>query len=126
MKKYLLFILLIGTLFFTGCGVNEKWSGAYKNESNYSILIYTKDEKIASVMVKEKGANYEFYPIQYSNHFEVSETKLNTKTGESVTIEKNGNQITIKCNDSEKGVWEKIEGTYTKYKNSKAFNTNQF
>mgnify|MGYP003306448083 CR=1 FL=1 len=126
MKKYLLFILLIGTLFFTGCGINEKWSGAYKNESNYSILIYTKDEKIASVMVKEKGANYEFYPIQYSNHFEVSETKLTTKTGESVTIEKNGNQITIKCNDSEKGVWEKIEGTYTKYKNSKAFNTNQF
>ena len=126
MKKYLLFLLLSGTLFFTGCGVNEKWSGVYENESNYSVLIYTKDEKIASVMVKEEGANYEFYPIQYANHFNVSETQLTTKTGESIIIEKNGTTIIIKCNEEEKGVWEKIEGTYTKSKNAKGFNVNQF
>ena len=57
-KTFALILLIIGTLFFTGCGVDETWNGVYTNNSNYEILIYTQDEKIASVMIKESGENY--------------------------------------------------------------------
>lgn len=125
-KTFALILLIIGTLFFTGCGVDETWNGVYTNNSNYEILIYTQDEKIASVMIKESGENYILYPVQYDNAFDVEGTILKARSGEKITIEKNGLDITIKHGDEEKGVWTKIEGTYTKQKNASAFNQKQF
>ena len=128
MKKLLSFlIVLVFSFLITGCGkIDESWSGVYTNGTEYSILIYTEDNKTASIMVKQKGANFEFYPVEYANYFNVSENELTVIRGEQVKVEKEGLKIKISLESDTKGVWENIEGEYTKTKNAKAFNLRQF
>lgn len=112
---------------FTGCGqIDESWNGIYTNGSDYSILIYTEDNNIASIAVKQAGENFTFYPVNYAQYLKVNETNLTALRGEALRITKNGNQIKVSIDSEEKGVWKKIEGDYTKTKNARAFNFNQF
>lgn len=127
MKKYFgLILIAMFALLVTGCGKDDSWNGVYKNDSNNEILIYTKDNKTASIMVREKGENYEFFPIQYENSLAVGETTLTSVLGEKIVITKDGMNITITLDGEENVVWEKIVGTYTKEKNAKRYNANQF
>ena len=127
MKKFCgVLLLFLAALFICGCKPDDSWNGVYTNDSNYDILIYTNDDKIASIMVKETGTNYEFYPIQYSNYLNVEENKLKARAGTKLVVTKTENTIVIKVDSEEKGEWAKFEGTYTKQKNSRGFNTNQF
>ncbi len=128
MKKICVtFILIIFMFIFTGCGqIDESWNGIYTNGSDYSILIYTEDNNIASIAVKQAGENFTFYPVNYAQYLKVNETNLTALRGEALRITKNGNQIKVSIDSEEKGVWKKIEGDYTKTKNARAFNFNQF
>ena len=124
-KRLVCLVLLLVTL--TGCGkLDESWNGAYKNDTNYSVLIYTQDDKVASIMIKQLGDNFTFYPAQYDNALAVTETTLTAVTGEKIVVEKNGMTIKLRIDSEEKGVWGPIEGEYTKYKNAKKFDPNEF
>lgn len=128
MKRVIsLLVILVFSFLFTGCGkVDETWNGVYTNGSEYSILIYTADNQIASIAVMQKGENYKFFPVGYPNYLNVSETELTAIAGEPVKVVKDGLKITVSIESEDKGVWTKIEGEYTKTKNAKAFNYNQF
>lgn len=127
MKKIFgLLIILFVTFFITGCGNNNSWNGVYKNNSEYSILIYTADGEKASIAVLQKGENFEFYPVQYPNYLKVADTELTTIMGEPVKVVREGDKIKVTLESEEKGVWTNIEGEYTKAKNAKSFNMNQF
>lgn len=127
MKRIKGLICLIALIALTGCGkVNDDWNGVYSNDTDYSILLYTKDDKVASIMVRQMGKNFTFYPVQYENVLSVSSTTLQAVTGEKIVIEKNGTTIKLKLDSEEKGIWTEIEGEYTKYKNIKKFDINQF
>ena len=128
MKKLLsLLVILVFSLLFTGCGkVDETWNGIYTNGSDYSILIYTANNDVASIAVMQKGDNFKFFPVEYPDYLKVTETELTTITGEPVHVVKDGLKIKVSLDSEEKGVWTNIEGEYTKTKNAKAFNTNQF
>lgn len=119
-------ILTISALFLTGCGSQSAWNGVYTNGTNYSIMIYTKDSKVASIMVKQEGENFTFYPVQYDGSLTVNDNTLTMVNGEKLIVTKNEDQITIKIDSEDKGVWADIEGVYTKSKNIKRFNQNQF
>jgi len=128
MKKIL---FLIGAILLlvsmTGCGkVDDSWNGVYKNDSDYSILIYTADQKTASIAVLQVGENFKFFPVQYPNYLNVSEQELTTIMGEPVKVVREGKKIKVMLDSENKGVWEKIEGEYEKVKNAKAFDMNQF
>lgn len=127
MKKVILgLILTISALFLTGCGSQNAWNGIYTNGTKYSIMIYTKDSKVASIMVKQEGENFNFYPVQYDNSLNVNENTLTMIDGEKLVVTKNKDQITIKLDSEDKGVWADVEGVYIKSKNINGFNQNQF
>jgi len=128
MKKICsLFLILICAIFITGCGkVDESWSGVYTNGSEYSILIYTQDNKVASIAVLQSGKNFKFYPVEYPNYLNVSEKELTTIMGEPVKVVKDGLKIKVSLESEEKGVWTNIEGEYTKVKNVKRFSLSEF
>ena len=127
MKKVILgLILTISALFLTGCGSQNAWNGVYTNGTKYSIMIYTKDSKVASIMVKQEGENFTFDPVQYDGSLTVNDNTLTMVNGEKLIVTKNEDQITIKVDSEDKGVWADVEGVYTKSKNIKGFNQNQF
>ena len=123
MKKVLYLFTVFAFLFlFTGCNkVDESWNGVYTNGSSYSILIYTADDQVASIAVKQVGENFEYYPVSYENYLNVSPNELTTINGEPVKVVKDGLKIKVTLESEEKGVWADIEGEYTKTKNTKSY-----
>ena len=128
MKKVLSFLIILGfSVLFTGCGkVDESISGVYTNGDEYSILLYTSDNEIASIAVKQIGDNFTFYPVEYPNYLKISGNELVAKTGEKIRIVKDGLNIHLTIESEEKGVWTNIEGTYTKVKNASSFGIDKF
>ena len=128
MKKILsVLAIFCFSLLFSGCGkIEEGWNGIYTNDTNYSVLIYTADNKTASIAVLQTGENYKFYPIEYPNHLSVTENELTVIRGEPVKIVRDGLKIKIISETEEKTAWTKIVGEYTKTKNVKGFGLNQF
>ena len=127
MKKLLgLSIIFVFALLFTGCGeLDDSWNGVYTNGTEYSILLYTTDDKNASIAVLQKGNGFTFYPVNYANYMNVSGNEMTSKR-ENVKIVKTGKNISLTVESEEKGVWLGVEGVYTKTKTAKSFNTNQF
>ena len=127
MKKVILgLILTISALFLTGCGSQNAWNGVYTNGTKYSIMIYTKDSKVASIMVKQEGENFTFYPVQYDGSLTVNDNTLTMVNGEKLIVTKNEEQITIKVDSENKGECADVYCVYNKTKNIKGFNQNQF
>ena len=128
MKRLLgLFALFLFMFLITGCNkIDDSWNGVYTGQNGYSILIYTADQKTASIAVQQKGETFIFYPVQYGDYLRVSDTELTTIMGEPVMVVKDGTKIKVSLESEEKGVWVDIEGEYVKTKNAKAFNMNQF
>ena len=121
------FIVILFMFLITGCGkLDESWNGVYTNGTEYSVLIYTKDNKTASIAVMQKSETYTCFNVEYSDYLSVSDTVLTTIVGEPIKIVKDGMKIVVTLESEDKGMWADIEGEYTKVKNAKSFNRNQF
>ena len=123
MKKVLGLLVFVTFVFLiTGCGkVDETWNGIYKNDSNYSVLIFVDHNQKGSLAVLQEGDNFKFYPVDYPNYFNATDTELTVIVGEPIKVIKDGLKIKVLLESEEKGVWEDIEGEYTKVKNVKSF-----
>ncbi|MCL2740352.1 MAG: hypothetical protein FWE47_04085 [Oscillospiraceae bacterium] len=142
MKRIFSIVIFIAMVFtLVGCGnsnnesITDGWSGLYKSDSNYLIMLYTDDNKNITIRVAEKFKTSQnltgfSYPIQLNNVSikdgdtieyldegigvsKATKTSLNiTKSGDKIIVSASGEQAELVLN--EETYTREINGPYVK------------
>ena len=112
------------------------WNGIYKKEeANNEVLIYTSDDKIASLILAKKliipdAEPVIMYPMQYDGALTIKDGKMLFVQEEVTvfTIERTDDKIVITYDGdpATKDSYNELVGTYNRTKNVTEFNTDEF
>lgn len=111
------------------------WNGIYqKDENNHRVLLFTEDDKIASLKFAQEHTiadkKHVLYSLQYENGMVIEDGKMFKKDEEDILfiIERNKDKIIIKYvgKPEEKDGYIEFIGTYTKIKTVNSSDLKEF